>query len=208
MSSHPTRGSGELARAMPREVMTMAAETGLCRLLVPAGMGGHGLRVTAMARRSWRNWPMADYGRLPSRSSCTTISAARSAAQRLPRPARALSGVEPRGRNRRLLPADRAAVGQSDAANLRTVARARRRRLGDRRREGVGRPMRTRPTSLRSICRPILEAGWRGIACVLVDRETEGVEPVGPYEMMGGHAMARGRVSGFQGCARAGERRP
>ncbi len=35
-------------------------------------------------------------------------------------------------------------------------------------------------------------AGWRGIACVLVDRDTPGVEALGPYELLGGHAMGAG----------------
>jgi len=34
--------------------------------------------------------------------------------------------------------------------------------------------------------------GWRGVACVLVDRDTPGVELTGPYDLLGGHAMGAG----------------
>ena len=35
-------------------------------------------------------------------------------------------------------------------------------------------------------------AGWRGIACILVDRDAPGVERIGPYDVMGAHAIGAG----------------
>jgi alkylation response protein AidB-like acyl-CoA dehydrogenase len=43
-------------------------------------------------------------------------------------------------------------------------------------------------------------AGWRGIACFLVEADTAGVERGAPYALLGGHAVGVSDVA-FRGCA-------
>ena len=178
----------ERERTMPRAVMRQAAEAGLCRLLVPRDMGGHGLRVLAMAK-VMEHLAAADlaaaFALVVHNNFCRSLSANGSEAL-LERYLRTSSEGETIGSFLLTEP-----QSGSDAANLRTTGV----RDGD---EWVinGEKAWITNTDKADILAVYLQTdpaqGWRGIACVLVDRETRGVEPVGPYDLMGGHAMGAG----------------
>ena len=178
----------ERERTMPRAVMRQAAEAGLCRLLVPRDMGGHELRVLAMAK-VMEHLAAADlaaaFALVVHNNFCRSLSANGSEAL-LERYLRTSSEGETIGSFLLTEP-----QSGSDAANLRTTGV----RDGD---EWVinGEKAWITNTDKADILAVYLQTdpaqGWRGIACVLVDRETRGVEPVGPYDLMGGHAMGAG----------------
>ena len=184
----PNAREWELARAMPREVMTMAAETGLCRLLVPDAMGGQGLSLRAMSKvmevLSYGDFAVA-FALVVHNNFCRSL-AANGSPELLDRYLASSCKAETIGSFLLTEP-----QSGSDAANLKTVAV----RDGD---DWVinGEKAWVTNSDKADILAVYLQtdpdAGWRGIACVLVDRDAPGVEPIGPYELMGGHAMAAG----------------
>ena len=72
----PNAALWERQRHLPREVLAAAGEMGLCRLLVPADLGGLGISFSALVKLMEEDWPMAIWPPL-SPWSCTTISPAR-----------------------------------------------------------------------------------------------------------------------------------
>ncbi len=184
----PNAREWELARAMPREVMTQAAGAGLCRLLVPEGMGGSELSLRAMSKvmeaLSYGDFAAA-FALVVHNNFCRSL-AANGSPELLERYLASSCAAETIGSFLLTEP-----QSGSDAANLKTVAV----RDGD---DWVinGEKAWVTNSDKADILAVYLQtdpaAGWRGIACVLVDRETPGVELVGPYDLMGGHAMAAG----------------
>ena len=184
----PNARAWELERAMPREVMTQAAGAGLCRLLVPQDLGGQGLSLTAMSKvmeaLSYDDFAAA-FALVVHNNFCRSLAAngSRELLERY-----LASSCEARTIGSFLLTEPQSG---SDAANLKTVAVS----DGD---DWVitGEKAWVTNSDKADILAVYLQtdpsAGWRGIACVLVDRDTPGVDLAGPYELMGGHAMAAG----------------
>ena len=184
----PNAATWEHERSMPRDVLLSAADAGLCRLLVPRDLGGHGLRVTAMAK-VMEHLAYADlaaafalvvhnnFGRSLSANGSEALHDAYLGTSCRAETIGSFLLTEPQS--------------GSDAANLRTQGI----RDGD---DWVinGEKAWITNTDKADILAVYLQTdpaeGWRGIACVLVDRQTPGVEPVGPYELLGGHAMGAG----------------
>jgi len=184
----PNAAKWEHERVMPRSVLRQAADAGLCRLLVPRDMGGHGLRVLAMAK-VMEHLAAADlaaaFALVVHNNFCRSLSANGSETL-LQRYLETSSEGETIGSFLLTEP-----QSGSDAANLKTIGM----------RDGEdwvinGEKAWITNTDKADILAVYLQTdpadGWRGIACVLVDRETPGVEPVGPYDLMGGHAMGAG----------------
>lgn len=184
----PNARDWELARKMPREVMTKAAEAGLCRLLVPEAMGGQGLSLRAMSKvmeaLSYGDFAVA-FALVVHNNFCRSL-AANGSPELLERYLASSCAAETIGSFLLTEP-----QSGSDAANLKTVA------VGDGddwviNGEKAWVTNSDKADILAVYLQTDPDAGWRGIACVLVDRETPGVESVGPYDLMGGHAMAAG----------------
>ena len=178
----------ELARHMPRGAVTRAAEAGLCRLLVPQDMGGQGITVSAMTRvmkaLAYGDFAAA-FALVVHNNFCRSL-ATNGSPELLERYLASSCAAETIGSFLLTEP-----QSGSDAASLRTMAAG----DGD---DWVINGEKSWVTNadkadiLAVYLQTDTEQGWRGIACVLVDRETPGVKPVGPYEMMGGHAMGAG----------------
>lgn len=187
----PNAQGWERDRAMPRSVFIQAADAGLCGLLVPQSLGGSGISFQAMAKvmeeLSYADFAAA-FALVVHNNFCRSLSANGSAAlqERYLGPCR-----------------DGTAIGSflltepqsgSDAANLQTVAVA----DGD---DWVINGTKAWVTNsdkadvLAIYLQTDASKGWRGIACVLVDREAEGVEATGSYEMLGSHAMGAGGMT-------------
>lgn len=184
----PNARDWERQRAMPRSVLKAAGDAGLCRLLVPRDLGGAGLSCLAMAQvleeLAYADFA-AGFALVVHNNFCRSLAANGSADLRA-RYLEAASAGEIVGSFLLTEP-----HSGSDAANLKTVAAA----DGD---DWVidGEKAWVTNGDKADVLAVYLQTdaakGWRGIACLLVDRDTAGVEPVGPYEMLGGHAMGAG----------------
>jgi alkylation response protein AidB-like acyl-CoA dehydrogenase len=184
----PNAQSWERQRQMPRDIIAEAGSRGLCNLLVPTDQGGHGITFTAMAK-IMEELSYADQAAAFALVVHNNF-------------ARSLAVFGSRYLHDKYLAKTCAGefVGSflltepqsgSDAANLLTIAEA----DGD---DWIinGEKAWITNTDKADILAVYLQtdasASWRGIAAVLIDRETPGVEMVGPYEMLGGHAMGAG----------------
>ena len=187
----PNAGTWEQARQLPREVVKQSADAGLGGLLVPGDMGGKGLSFAAMAK-VMEELAYADFATafalVVHNNFCRSLAANGTSDQLERYLAPSIAGemigsfllTEPQS--------------GSDAANLRTTAAA----DGD---DWVisGNKAWVTNADKTDIMAVYLQTdasqGWRGIACVLVERDTPGVEPNAPYDLLGAHAMAAGTVA-------------
>jgi len=184
----PKAQNWEHQRQMPREIIAEAGRRGLCNLLVPTDQGGHGITFTAMAKvmetLSYADQAAA-FALVVHNNFARSLAVFGSDHLREKYLVKTCSGemigsfllTEPQS--------------GSDAANLLTTAEA----DGD---DWIinGEKSWITNTDKADILAVYLQtdanAGWRGIAAVLIDRDTAGVETVGPYRMLGGHAMGAG----------------
>lgn len=184
----PNAATWELERRQPREAFAEAAARGLCGLIVSRELGGSGCGVTAMAR-VMQTLAAADlafaFALVVHNNLAGAIARAGSEAQRRRFLPDMLSGrrigafllTEPRG--------------GSDAAAIETLAR----REGDGWRLDGEKAWVSNAANADLLCvyaqtDPAL--GWRGIASFLVDAGAPGVERLGPYRLLGGHALGTG----------------
>ena len=184
----PKAQGWEHDRHMPRKVLRLAGEAGLCRLLVPAKLGGAGVSLTAMAK-VMEELAYADlaaaFALVVHNNFCRSLSVNGSPGLLDQYLAAASEGIQI---GSFLLTEPQSG---SDAANVRTIAR----QDGD---DWVINGEKAWVTNadkadvLAVYLQTEPEAKSRGIACVLVDRIAPGVELVGPYELLGGHAMGAG----------------
>ena len=191
----PQATSWEEARTFPLDAFKMAAEAGLCRLLVSQEYGGHGVSLTAMAyimaelaaacmpfafsltvhnnlaaniAQNGSTWQREQY--LPSLLAGETVGA--------------FLLTEPQG--------------GSDAAAIRTQARADGDNwLLDGEKSWVSNGTVAGLLSVYTQTNPDL--GWRGIACFLVDAQQTGVIRNPAYHLLGGHALGTGEFR-FEAC--------
>ncbi|MAG99011.1 MAG: acyl-CoA dehydrogenase [Rhodospirillaceae bacterium] len=191
----PKAPGWEVTREVPLETARAAAEVGLCGLVVPEEHGGIGLGISAMAR-VMEEMSAVDFG-FPF-GMVVHNNLAGSIAR---------NGTD--DQRQRFLPDMLAArrigaflltepgVG-SDAAAIATQAE----------RDGEGWVLNGEKAWItNAVTADILSvyaqtdkaAGWRGIACFLVEAETPGVERLLAYEMMGGHAAGVGGFR-FENC--------
>ncbi len=184
----PGAGEWERARAMPRRVMAEAGQAGLCNLLVPAELGGRELSFAALAQ-VMEELAAADlaaaFALVVHNNFARSLAAFGSDAMR----ERYLPGVMKGELIGSFLLTE--PQSGSDAAHLTTVAR----QDGDHWRidgEKAWVSNADKTDILALYLQTDASAGWRGIACVLVDRDTPGIELVGPYETLGAHAIGAG----------------
>ena len=184
----PNAAAWELRRRMPDEAFREAGARGLCGLIVPREQGGAGCGAAAMARvvQALAAADMAfAFGLVVHNNLAGAVARSGSEAQRRRHLPEMLAGrrigafllTEPRG--------------GSDAAAIETRAV----------RDGAGWRLdgekawasNAAHAGLLSVYAQTDPAqGWRGIASFLVDPATPGIEPTGPYEMLGGHALGTG----------------
>ena len=191
----PNAGAWEAAGGVPREAFREAAARGLCRLTVPEAMGGHALGVPAVAMvvEALAAVCMASAFALTVHNNVArAIARYGSAAQQQ----RWLPGLSAGKRIGAFLLTE--PQGGSDAAAIRTTAR---RDGNDWRLDGAKGWVSNGATAdlLSVYAQTDASAGWRGIACFVVDAGAEGVirEPV--YRLLGGHALGTGGFR-FEGC--------
>lgn len=191
----PNAADWERGRAFPRATFTAAAETGLCGLMVPAALGGQGAGIGAVARIV-EVLAAADFGFTFSlvvhNNLAGNIAKNGSDAQKERYLPDLLSG---RKVGAFLLTEPGAG---SDAAAIATRAR----RAGedwviDGEKAWVTNAAAADVLSVYVQTDP--EAGWRGVACLLVDADTKGVRRGDPYDLIGGHAMGVGGIA-FNAC--------
>ncbi|MEM7119162.1 MAG: acyl-CoA dehydrogenase family protein [Chloroflexota bacterium] len=191
----PQAASWEAARTFPRAAFSQAAELGLCRLLVSPADGGHGIRLTAMARimeeLAAASMPFA-FSLTVHNNLAANIANNGSPEQRETYLPSLLSGesvgafllTEPQG--------------GSDAAVVRTSAQL----DGDEwvlagQKDWVSNGAVAKLLSIYAQTNP--ELGWRGIACFLVDAAQSGVVRLPAYQLLGGHVLGTGAFR-FEGC--------
>jgi len=191
----PHAGAWEAAGGVPREAFREAAARGLCRLTVPASMNGHAVSVPAMAlvveALAAACMPSA-FALTVHNNLARGIARYGSAAQQR----RWLPGLSDGTRIGAFLLTE--PQGGSDAAAIRTTAR---RDGNDWRLDGAKAWVSNGATAdLLSVhAQTDASAGWRGIACFVVDAGTEGVIREPAYRLLGGHALGTGGFR-FEGC--------
>lgn len=184
----PNAADWEAARTVPRAALVEAATAGLCGLVVPTELGGRGLGVVATAR-VMQELAAADlafaFALVVHNNLAGNIARNGTTAQierYLPdmltgRRIGAFLLTEPKG--------------GSDAAAIET--RADRNGAGwvlDGEKAWVTNAAVADILSVYAQTDPT--AGWRGIACFLVEAGAPGVERGAAYQLMGGHAMGTG----------------
>ena len=181
----PNAAAWELNRALPREFFTQAAERGLCGLLVPAARGGSGLGVLAIAHvmEALSRVDMAAAFALVVHNNLASNIAINGSTQLQDS---YLPGMVDGTRIGAFLLTE--PQSGSDAAGIKVAAH----KDGDGwvlngEKAWVTNGVEADILSVYAQTDP--EQGARGIACFLIDRETDGVAPSAPYQMLGGHAM-------------------
>lgn len=186
----PNAESWEHDRRLPREVVRQASDAGLGGLVVPKDLGGKGLSVAAMAKvmeeLSYADFACA-FALVVHNNFCRSLAANGTPEHLEHHLASSIAGetigsfllTEPQS--------------GSDAANLRTTAVA----DGD---DWVISGTKAWVTNsdktdiMATYLQTDAKQGWRGIACVLVDRESPGVTAEPPYDLLGAHAMGAGVI--------------
>ena len=191
----PCATGWERRREMPVEAFRRAAGAGLCRLLAPVRLGGHGLGVTATARvveeLAYADLGFA-FGLVVHNNLVATLCRHGSGSQI----ERHLPGLMDGSRVGAFLLTEPGAG--SDAAAVATTARA---VDGgwvlDGEKAWVTNAVAADVLSVYATTDP--SAGWRGIACFLVDAGQAGVVRRPAYELLGCHATGTGGF-GFENC--------
>ena len=191
----PNADAWEEAGSVPREAFREAAARGLCRLTIPESMGGHELGMPAVAL-------IVEALAAACMASAFALTVHNNLARGITRNANA-SQLE------RWLPGLMAgeqvgafllteAQGGSDAAAITTTARQDGRGWWL---DGAKAWVSNAATAdlLSVYAQTDASAGWRGIACFIVEADAPGVirEPV--YRLLGGHALGTGGFC-FEGC--------
>ena len=191
----PNAAAWEAGGAVPREAFREAAARGLCRLTVPDSMQGHQTGVPAMALvvEALAAACMASAFALTVHNNLARgIARYGSAAQQQ----RWLPGLSAGRRVGAFLLTE--PQGGSDAAAMATTAR---RDGSDWRLDGAKAWVSNAATAdlLSVYAQTDAAAGWRGIACFVVDAGAEGVIREPAYRLLGGHALGTGGFR-FDGC--------
>ena len=186
----PNAEGWEREKRLPREAIVRACGAGLGGLLVPTDMGGSGLSFAAMAKvmeeLSYADFAFA-FALVVHNNFCRSL-AANGSPEHLERYLKASIAGETIGSFLLTEP-----QSGSDAANLRTTAVS----DGD---DWVisGEKAWVTNSDKTDIMATYLQTdasqGWRGIACVLVDRDSPGVSADPPYDLLGAHAMGAGVI--------------
>lgn len=184
----PNAGAWERERTFPREAFVAAADAGLCRLIIPADMGGHALSIGGMASvlTALAGADLAfAFALVVHNNLAGNIARNGTSEQR----ERYLPDLMAGNRIGAFLLTE--PTGGSDAAAIKTTAA---RDGGDWVISGEKAWVSnaTDADVLSVYAQTDASAGWRGIACFLVDRRTPGVELTGPYHLLGGHALGTG----------------
>ncbi len=181
----PNATAWELNRALPREFFAQAGARGLCGLLVPTEKGGAGLGVLAIAHvmEALASADMAAaFALVVHNNLASNIAINGSAALQDAN----LPGMVDGSRIGAFLLTE--PQSGSDAAGIKMAARQDGQDwVLNGEKAWVTNGVVADVLSVYAQTNP--DAGARGIACFLVDRDTPGVEPGPAYQMLGGHAM-------------------
>lgn len=191
----PNAENWEQLGRIPAGVFQDAAALGLCRLLVPAGLGGLGLRVSVMAKvmRTLAAHCFASTFSLVVHNNLAA-SIARNANSAL-RP-QTLPGLMQGTTVGAFLLTE--PQGGSDAAAIRTTAvKADNGWVINGEKAWVSNGTHANTLSVYAQTDP--QAGSRGIGCFLIDAATPGVSRGAAYELLGGHALGTAGFS-FENC--------
>jgi len=191
----PNASAWEETGGVPREAFREAATRGLCRLTVPPSMHGHGLGMPAMALvvEALAAACMASAFALTVHNNLARgITRNASAPQR----ARWLPGLTTGKQVGAFLLTE--PQGGSDAAAMTTTARRDGRGW---RLDGAKAWVSNGATAdlLSVYAQTDASAGWRGIACFIVEADATGVIREPAYRLLGGHALGTGAFR-FEGC--------
>jgi alkylation response protein AidB-like acyl-CoA dehydrogenase len=191
----PHASAWETGRELPRDALRAAADAGLTGLLVPPALGGKGLSFTAMARvmEELAAADMAFAFSLVVHNNLMGAVASQAGEDLRERHLPALMTADRLGAFLLTEPG----VG-SDAAAIATTAR----RDGDGWIIDGAKAWATNAAAANTLsvyAQTDASAGWRGIACFLVDADAPGVIREPAYAMLGGHAMGAGGFR-FEGC--------
>lgn len=191
----PNAGAWEEAGGVPREAFREAAVRGLCRLTVPQSMDGHGLGMPAMALvvEALATACMASAFALTVHNNLARGITHNATAPQLAHWLPALVAGEQIGAFLLTEP-----QGGSDAAAITTTAR---RDGRDWRLDGAKAWVSNAATAdlLSVYAQTDASAGWRGIACFIVEADAPGVIREPAYRLLGGHALGTGGFR-FAGC--------
>ena len=191
----PNASVWDEAGRVPAEAFREAAERGLCGLTVPEALGGRGLAMPAMALavEAFASACMASaFSFVVHNNLARNLSRNGTPAQQ----ARWLSALVAGERIGAFLLTE--PQGGSDAAAITTAAR----------RDGAGWRLdgekawvsNGASADLLSVyAQTDATAGWRGIACFLVEADAPGVIREPAYRLLGGHALGAGGFR-FEGC--------
>ncbi|MDH3233440.1 MAG: acyl-CoA dehydrogenase family protein [Alphaproteobacteria bacterium] len=191
----PNAAQWEFERRLPREALTAACEAGLGGLLVPKELGGQGAGFGVTARIV-EVLAAADFGftfpLIVHNNLAGNIARNGSDDQK----ARYLPDMIAGRRIGAFLLTEPGAG--SDAASITTTAS---RANGSWRIEGEKAWVTSGVTAdiLSVYAQTDAAAGWRGIACFLVEADTPGVVRGEPYALIGGHAVGASAIS-FKDC--------
>ena len=196
----PNASAWEEAGAVPREAFQEAAARGLCSLTVPRSMGGHEIGAPAMSL-------VVEALAAACMASAFALTVHNNLARGIARygdvkqQQRWLPGLSTGRQIGAFLLTE--PQGGSDAAAIETRAR----RDGNNWRLDGAKAWVSNGASadlLSVYAQTDASAGWRGIACFIVDAGSEGVvrEPV--YRLLGGHALGTGGFR-FEACRVSGD---
>ena len=191
----PNAGAWEEAGRVPAEAFRDAAERGLCGLTVPEALGGRGLAMPAMALavEAFASACMASAFSFVVHNNLARNVSRNATAEQQARWLPPLIAGERIGAFLLTEP-----QGGSDAAAITTAAR---RDGGGWRLEGVKAWVSNGASAdlLSVYAQTDPAAGWRGIACFIVEADAPGVIREPAYRLLGGHALGAGGFR-FEGC--------
>ena len=196
----PNAAAWDEAGWVPAEAFREAAERGLCGLTVPEALGGRGLAMPAMALavEAFASACMASaFSLVVHNNLARNLSRNATPAQQARWLPDLIAGerigafllTEPRG--------------GSDAAAITTAARP---DGGGWRLDGEKAWVSNGASAdlLSVYARTDASAGWRGIACFIVEADSPGVIREPAYRLLGGHALGAGGFR-FEGCRVGGD---
>jgi len=192
----PNAAQWEAERRLPREALTAACEAGLGGLLVPKDLGGQGAGFAATARIV-EVLAAADFGFTFPLIVHNNLAGSIARNGNDEQKARYLPDMIAGRRIGAFLLTEPGAG--SDAASITTMASP---VNGSWRIEGEKAWVTSGSAAdiLSVYAQTDAAAGWRGIACFLVEADTAGVVRGEPYALIGGHAIGASDIA-FQGCA-------